>query len=209
MFAPSIKTKFSNEHDNGQNVRRLLMLGMAMGSTLMLCMTPAMAQETPPAAAKTDKQPVLAVKPATPPKDDIKDPAYEMSIKLFDSFDLNKDGKVEDYETSQAARYQFRIKDVNKDGKILPFENIQGSFDAEVKLLPLEQRAGVKLTTEHLKRYETWFFLVDTNNDKVITEYENLRFFREEFAKFDPEKKGYVTREDYIAQLRARFKRVQ
>ena len=187
----------------------------ATPQTLMMqSQTPAMAPPvSTPAPAAKEAAPENEAKPApapAPKKDEPPHralPEYVEAMTLFDQFDINKDGKVEDYEVSTAARALFRHKDMNKDGELLPFENTQGTLEMELRRMPAEKRKDYKMTIDDLKRYETWYAMVDTNGDKVITEYENLRFFREEFAKFDAERKGFATRAEYMHFLDQRFLR--
>jgi Ca2+-binding EF-hand superfamily protein len=143
--------------------------------------------------------------PKEPVKYKYDHPEYKAAIDLFDSFDLNKDGVVADYELSYVAKRDFRKKDLNKNGELTPFENIQGSFHLDTLKLPAEIRQDQKLTVKDLEKYETWFYMVDVNKDKVITQYENLRFFRDEFKKFDTENKGKATREEYLEYLDSLF----
>lgn len=168
-----------------------LLCGAAILTTCFFNLSPAWAQTSngPKAPEQTKKS-----APQPPAK-------YEDALMMFDSFDINKDGVLEDHELSRAVMFQFKKKDLNGDGKLTPFENGVGTYEFEEKI-PKNAPTDLKgISAEKLVRYERWFSMVDINGDGIITEYENLRFFRDVFKDIDKENIGKTTREEYIQYL--------
>jgi Ca2+-binding EF-hand superfamily protein len=165
-----------------------LLYGAAMLSACAILGSPAYSQET-----ATTQEPSEQI---------TNNPAYQQALKLFESFDLNKDGIVADYELSYLAKKEFQKKDINKDGKLTRLENSISMFEKERRLQGKRDEEGVReITQEDQREFDRWFNLVDTNKNDIITQYENLRFFRDKFKEFDLENKGKISKEEYLEYL--------